>query len=255
MTDLLSIHKRLLQMAKSVCTVFENHAIPYFISYGTLLGAIRHHGFIPWDDDFDIYLFEDSYDLAISFLKEELPQQFFVEDKQTEPLYFHGWAHVKDLKSYTVCDLFPQDSLYHCHGLCIDLYKATKIPRERLELFQLNERKAYLTRKLTSGVISQEEYSQRTETLDSQIATLEKIEVCDPKDLIYGFMSLPGDYIDVDEVFPLRRYQFEDTQFLGPNDSHGLLTRCYGNYMELPPEENRHPHYSEVVIFEENDCQ
>ena len=246
MIDFSSVHDRLLEMAKSVCSILEDHSIPYFISYGTLLGAIRHRGFIPWDDDLDIYLFDDSYDKAIAVLKQELPKRFLVEDKESEPLYFHGWVHVKDLNSYAVCELFPQDNLYHCHGLCIDLYKATKIPRELLELFQLKERKAYLTRKLTSGFISQEDYSQKIAALDPQIASLEKNEVRNPTDLIYGFMSLPGDYIDIEDVFPLKRYQFEDTSFWGPNNPHNLLTRCYGNYMELPPEDKRHPHYSKV---------
>ena len=252
MIDFFSVHDRLLEMAKSVCSILESHSIPYFISYGTLLGAIRHRGFIPWDDDLDIYLFDDSYDKAIAAIKQELPKRFFVEDKETEPLYFHGWAHVKDLNSHTVCDLFPQDNLYHCHGLCIDLYKATKIPREQLELFQLKERKAYLTRKLSSGFISQEDYSQKIAALDPQIASLEKNEVRNPTDLIYGFMSLPGDSIDINDVFPLKRYQFEDTLFWGPNEPRGLLTRCYGNYMELPPEDKRHPHYSKVVFLDEN---
>ncbi len=255
MTDLSSIHERLLEMAKSVCAVLETHAVPYFISYGTLLGAIRHHGFIPWDDDFDVYLFDDTYEQAIATLKEELPQKFFVEDKETEPLYFHGWAHVKDVNSYTVCDLFPQDNLYHSHGLCLDLYKATKIPREKLELFQIIERKAYLTRKLANDFISLEDYSQKIEAIDSRIATLEKIKICNPTDFIYGFMSLPGDYIDIQDVFPLKRYQFEDALFWGPNNPHSLLTRCYGDYMELPPEENRHPHYSKVVFLDRNGSQ
>ena len=121
------IHDRLYHMAKAVIAVLEKHDIPYSLAYGTLLGAVRHQGFIPWDDDFDLWLFEDSYDEAMEYLRNELPDDMFLEDEKSEPIYFHGWAHVKDLNSVATHALYPQDDAYAHKGLHIDLYRCTRM--------------------------------------------------------------------------------------------------------------------------------
>ena len=54
--DIKRVQKRLLEMGTVIARILEKHDIPYMITFGTLLGAVRHHGFIPWDDDFDIFL-------------------------------------------------------------------------------------------------------------------------------------------------------------------------------------------------------
>lgn len=88
--------------------------------------GVRHKGFIPWDDDFDFYLFDESYDDALKVLKQNLPNNMFLEYFDTEPLYFHAWAHVKDLYTECDCQQFPQDGAYAHHGVSIDLYRTKK---------------------------------------------------------------------------------------------------------------------------------
>lgn len=249
MNDIKATQNRLLRMAKCVHSILEDNSIPYVITYGTLLGSVRHKGFIPWDDDFDIYLFDDTYNKAIDALSASLPTCYFVENEETEPLYFHGWSHVKDLNSTVVCQQFPQDNIYAHHGLSIDLYKATLIPRERLYLFQTQERLNYLTRKHIHGFITDSDFIQNRTFLETQINAAQQKDIQFPDDLIYGFMSLDGDYLEIDEVFPIKKYLFEGLSFNGPNHYHDFLTRCYGNYLELPPVEKRIPHYSHVTLF------
>ena len=247
--DLIRTQNRLLEMAGCIHNILTKHQIPYIITYGTLLGAVRHKGFIPWDDDFDIYLFDDSYAQAMIALKQELPNDLFLENEESEPLYFHGWAHVKDLNSKAVCEQFPQDNLYAHHGLSVDLYKATLIPREHLTLFQLQERLNYYTRKYNHGIINESDYLKQAVVLKRSIIEEQQKNVLSPDDLIYGFMSLDGDYLEVEEVFPLRTFTFEEAVFYGPNKYHDFLTRCYGAYLELPPIEKRVPHYSSVIFY------
>ena len=121
--DIKRVQKRLLEIGKNIATILESNNIPYIITFGTLLGAVRHGGFIPWDDDFDFFLFDDIYDKAIELLRKNLPNDMFLEDEKSELKYFHGWAHVKDMNSEVYCEQFPQDNLYNHHGLSVDLYK------------------------------------------------------------------------------------------------------------------------------------
>ena len=249
MIDIRATQDRLLEMARCIHYILEKHQIPYIITYGTLLGAVRHKGFIPWDDDFDIYLFDDSYNQALVALRAELPDNLFLEDQESEPLYFHGWAHVKDLNSEAFCQQFPQDNLYTHHGLSVDLYKATLIPRERLSLYQMQERLNYFTRKYNLGLMGDLDYTKQKALLESQIDKEKQKPVLAQDDKIYGFMSLDGDYLEINEVFPLKPYAFEGTSFCGPREFHDFLTRCYGNYLELPPIDKRTPHYSQVSFL------
>lgn len=243
---------RLLHMAKTIRNILENHNIPYFITYGTLLGAVRHEGFIPWDDDFDFYLFEDSYDKAMQVLEEYLPSDLFLENEKTEKLYFHGWSHVKDCNSVTECELFPQDSAYTHRGISIDLYKAYIKPASSAKQFLFDHHLAYLKRRYSKGLLDKEDFENRIETLKSDFnkEMQRHSSESDTNDYLYLFPSPYKEYMAVDEMFPLKKYKFEDTEFLGPKDAHIFLKRCYRNYMELPPVEKRHPHYSNVIFLD-----
>ena len=247
--EVRKVQEKLLYMAKRIKSILEYADIPYFITYGTLLGAVRHKGFIPWDDDFDIYLFDDSYDQAMKVLKERLPDDMFLETQESEPLYFHGWAHVKDMNSITTCDLFPQDNLYAHKGISIDLYRTKLIPENREKLYRAEQHLAYFKRRFAHGLFTDKEYQERAEKALKEIQD-EQLESVEPsKRQLYAFCIVYDDRLYPEELFPLKQYRFEDTEFLGPNKPEALLTRCYGDFMQLPPVEKRKPHYSAVEFI------
>ena len=107
-----------------------------------------------------------------------------------------------------------------------------------------------MNRKHQHGFFSDSDYSRLTSPLMKEIEKEEKKGILSPEDQIYGFMSLDGDYLEVDEVFPLKPYKFEGYSFWGPNRFHDFLTRCYGDFMALPPEDKRVPHYSSVTFID-----
>lgn len=234
-------------MAKKIAAILEKNDIPYEIAFGTLLGAIRHKGFIPWDDDFDFFLFDDSYENAMTVLQKELPADMFLENEKTEPKYFHDWAHVKDINTNCSCKHYPQDGEYAHHGLCVDLYRIKEIDAVQFGKFRYEHALAYIERRKFLGLITAAEYNTRKESYELRLKS--DILETDKKILAYPFDIGHQFY---DDVFPLKRYKFEDAEFFGPNNSASILKMRYGNYMELPPEKDRIPHYSSVEFLQDN---
>jgi lipopolysaccharide cholinephosphotransferase len=93
MTELQEV---ILEIFKVVADICERHQIPYFAIGGTCLGAVRHHGFIPWDDDLDIGLLREDYLRLLPLLRKELPEQCMVHDKECDKDYPYLYAKVRD---------------------------------------------------------------------------------------------------------------------------------------------------------------
>lgn len=235
-------------MGKNIASILESNDIPYIITFGTLLGAVRHGGFIPWDDDFDFFLFDDTYDKAIDLLRKNLPNDMFLEDEKSELKYFHGWAHVKDMNSEVYCEQFPQDNLYNHHGLSVDLYKCKRIHSSKLLDYRIVEMEKYLKRKLDKGIIDLSSYNSQRDILKEAIEKEEKNNPIEDS-FIYG-MAVKERFMFEKDIFPLKKYIFDDVEFWGPNDSNSILSQFYGDYMQLPKVENRIPHYSKVVFYD-----
>lgn len=242
--DIKRVQKRLLEMAVSIRNVLESHNIPYEIAFGTLLGSVRHGGFIPWDDDFDFFLFDESYEAVIGLLREELPKDMFLEDKESEPCYFHSWAHVKDLGSEAICELYPQDSCYTHHGINVDLYRIREIKEKDFAEFRYNEAVAYVNRRKELGFITESDYDFRI--LSYANRRLAELSESDRVVLAYPF-DVGKQYIE--DVFPLKKYEFESFEFYGPQNACSILEMRYGNWRELPREDQRKPHYKSVKFF------
>lgn len=245
MDDKIKIaQKRLLDMAVAVTNILEREKIIYWISDGNLLGAVRHKGWIPWDDDFDMNLVGDTYDEVINLLQHELPKNMFVEYFNSEPKYFHAWAHVKDVNSECRSIAFPQDSCYTHKGLSMDLYKVYRMQSKDIFDFKRKEYIHYLERRFSCKLIDESDYYNRIKKLENDETARLMIRIddnpkADPTAIVYTGAERSIFYED--KLFPLVRYPFEDTSFWGPKDADEYMKRFYGDYMELPPIEKRKP--------------
>lgn len=242
--DLKRVQSRLLAMARKIADILESSEIPYEIAFGTLLGAVRHRGFIPWDDDFDFFLFDDSYEKAMDVLAKELPSDMFLENEKSEANYFHAWAHIKDVNSVCEYELYPQDACYSHHGICVDLYRIKKIRECDFAEFRYEQAIAYIDRRKALGLIDDEDYEKRKE---ASLLRKEKDFRNSEKEIFAYPFDIGVQYIE--DVFPLKKYTFENTEFFGPQNAGHILQMRYGNYMKLPEEKDRHPHYGKVEFL------
>ena len=248
-TDVREIQERLLFVAKQIARILEAHEMPYAIAYGTLLGAVRHKGFIPWDDDFDFFLPDERYEEEIAVLRKELPDTIFVEDASSEPKYFHGWAHAKDLRSECDFTLYPQDGAYAHHGISVDLYRAYRMKVSEIPEFFLKEGQAYLERRKKAGLLTEEAFEKRW---NHGIAKYEQrktsSEYCSEEEVFSMVDTYHRCYSFAKDVLPLKKYLFEDTEFYGPSNADAILTSIYGDYMVLPSEGDRVTHLQSVYF-------
>lgn len=243
--DIKRVQKRLLEMAVAISEILERNNIPYQIAFGTLLGAVRHGGFIPWDDDFDFFLFDNTYDAAIELLRKELPKDMFLEDEKSEPKYFHSWAHVKDINSECICEKFPHDSNYTHRGISVDLYRLNKINPKYFSNFRYDNAINYIAKRKSLGLISNEDFLTRKKMYDER----KKSDIVDTTDdCIFAYPFDIGHQF-VSDVLPLKKYKFENYEFYGPANPKNILSMRYGDYMELPPMEYRIPHFSSVIFY------
>ena len=118
-----------LDVLKEVDRICQKHHIKYYISWGSLLGAIRHKGFIPWDDDIDISLFWDDYVKFMEVCQEELGERFFLQNTETDSGYFRPWAKVR-INDTTSMDK-ELDFVKMHWGICIDVFPIISIPTKK----------------------------------------------------------------------------------------------------------------------------
>ena len=112
---------KMLEMVKELDRICKKHNIPYFLYGGTLLGAIRHNGFIPWDDDLDVGLRHKDYVKLMKVLPQELPEHIALQTNKTDKNYFYFFAKLRDKHS-----LLDEGNIYEQYfkerGIFIDIF-------------------------------------------------------------------------------------------------------------------------------------
>lgn len=246
-----------LELMREVDRICRKNGIMYSLDGGTLLGAVRHKGFIPWDDDADIMMTRAEYSRFYSACKKDLDKEnYFLQEFRTDPEY--RWGYSKLRKNGTV---FLRENQEHikCHtGVCIDIFIFDKVPDNyicrRLHWFA-----CFLVRKglySVAGVKSEKKLMIRSvyrflslfprnfwvrclaclvnSERGKNRELLSHLTFPNRKEIRYG---LAADYFDayVD-------IEFEGYQFLAIKEYGSYLTELFDDYMKLPPVEKRKVH-------------
>lgn len=219
---------RLVQMAnvallKLLTDTMTANGLNYWLESGTLIGAVRHRGFIPWDDDIDISMTRDDYIKLEKILRKELPESEGFKVIRSNCIRFQYVG--------TPCqvDIFPYD-----------IYE---VPRENLEVVEkeiwnvwrsLYDRiKIDWSRLKTDGCVLS---GMSFDEIDTQSAMLVKAHSGDCRLILAGF-EMHGDtdfFTPYEAVFPLSEIKFEGLMFKAPHDCDKLLSQQFGDYMQFP---------------------
>ena len=127
MNGIKSLQNVCLEILKEVDRVCRKYSILYWLEGGTMLGAVRHRGFIPWDDDLDIAMFREDYDRFCEIAPQELKSGYFLQTRKTDPEYPLFFAKVR--KNNTFIDEAKLDCFNIHKGIFIDIFPVDKMPK------------------------------------------------------------------------------------------------------------------------------
>ena len=275
-----NLQKAELDILKQVLVLCQKHNIEYYILGGTLLGAVRHKGFIPWDDDIDIGMKRDEYERFIEIAKKELPSNlildYYKEHKGEKDYSSYYMVRIENTKVKMKCTMAKQERIINSW---IDVFPIDGLPNNKIKKFfhklkllylrmtirysqysklvtQNEKKKDFFVRILIKlgRIIDFEKIFNKDKELEKLDKTLKKYN---PKDCdeIINFAGACKSYRFI-EIFPkkiydeLAEYDFEDIKLVGPKDYNAVLSHQYGDYMTLPKEEDRNKHNTEVIYEE-----
>jgi len=248
--DIRRSQRYLLESAISIKKILELSKIEYSLAFGTLLGAEKFKGFVPWDDDFDFLLLDDTYEQAINALKRDLPAHLIVHDEGSDPNYFHAWARVKDLRTKIgIGDKYHEHNKllkYNCLG--IDLYKFTRIKANKFLEYKRTEAIKFFQKKLRLGILSPDEARLEIQSIEKSYLDKNKLNLKD--NWSWAFMLKLDCPIPEEDFLPLKKYEFEGNHFLGPKNPNSFLKSAYGSIVGLPDYQERKPRMKWVNFFE-----
>lgn len=253
-----------LPMIKELDRVCRKHDIHYIIAFGTMLGAFRHKGYIPWDDDADIAMLREDYEKFRSVAHELDPSICFFQDHYNDPEYL--WEYAKLRRTNTVFIRAGQEHMRGKTGVFIDIFPMDDVP-DSMQGRILQDIDCYCLRKILwaraarvnskgfwkvwfsiLSLIPVNYVYKRVEQYASRSSNHSKKNV---RILLFPAVGRIG---RKDNPFPKQfgipkkwflsraEYDFEGEKFFGPRDYNGYLTYTYGDYMKLPPEDKREPH-------------
>lgn len=252
-----------LSILQSIDKVCRKHKINYFLAYGTLLGAVRHKGFIPWDDDIDIWILWEDLEKLILAIKEETDYEiinFLMKDEY--PILF-----TKISDSRTLVERVSKDDGDFRRGIAVDVfpmfpYKNSVFDRMRqkmlfslVKIFSIYRRqKAVQNLSLRGQVIRVGCRFLSAIKLDG-LMWYKKLLNFLSKDAGTGLVFCPfSPYRNID-IHSINCFsnqcilEFEKNEFYAPSNYEDVLNKLYGNFMELPPVEKRIPNHSTIAYF------
>lgn len=263
--EIKKLQRHELEMCKSFVSVCQTLNLTYYLMGGTMLGAVRHSGYIPWDDDLDVGMPRKDYEVFLERGQRLLPENYFIQTHLSDPEYPYNFAKLRDTETAFI-ETAVKD--FHInHGVFIDIFPLDIYPDNKIIQIILETQK-----KLTEVRIRDELYFEDTPeySIKSKIAVrLSKLIYPDYRSAVLARerfiksckrgkkLANHGGAWKQREIVPASWYgsgklvDFEGIQLRIPTSSDHWLHQVYGDYMKMPPKEKRVAHhYTEVVDLE-----
>lgn len=255
--DLAKMHRQVLDILKEIDRICKKHGITYFLSAGSALGAARHKGFIPWDDDADVGMLRNDFEHFRQVVEQEMDASFYYEKMKKGSDFYRAFDKIGKRQSSFV--LYHLKNLKVHHGIHVDIFPFDNVPAdEKQREIQRDTVQIYrkrLLQKLVPHVVNSRNplrrliinheyylmkfypYKQLYRRINDALKKHEKTETGYVADLLTHYKKIM--YFKKNDIIPVRYVDFEDYQFPVPNNLNEYLRVMYGDYMMPPPEDKR----------------
>jgi lipopolysaccharide cholinephosphotransferase len=247
------VQGKILEIMKYIDSVCRKHHIVYFIMGGTALGAVRHGGFIPWDDDLDIFMTPAEYSKFKTAMKEENNKKFVIQEWRSTDKYLE-YAKVRMNGTTFIEEHFKNRKDMH-QGIYVDIMMLHKVPADKPTI---QKEVYYASKFVTLYGLTQRNWKPKTKVQAAVVALL-KILPCKVianwcYKQIYKYENLTDNFNWCYWITPAKFHAgifnkaffenpidipFEDTTLLGSSHIKEYLTYRYGDYMKLPSAEQQ----------------
>ena len=266
--QIIRLREKELELLRLFISVCEQLNLNYFAVEGTLLGAVRHKGFIPWDDDIDVGMKRSDYELFLQKAPAMLPDGFFLQTEDSDPAYAQCFAKLRNVN--TVFLETTSKNLPIQHGIYIDIFPFDYYPDGRISallfdfeklLIRYRVREIYyipsdsklsaanLIRKAIS-FISKCRFRSVKSALDYQEILIRRWSGT-KRVINNGSPWKNKERFDATWLNDLTEVEFEGLRIKAPKRYDEYLRHVYGDYMTMPPMEKRVPHhYISAIDFE-----
>lgn len=264
--DVRKVQEKILETMKYIDRLCRENGIVYYIMGGTALGAVRHGGFIPWDDDLDIFMTPDQYEAFKTVFEKDQSAQFVLQEWRTTPDYLE-YAKIRMNGTTFIERNFAHRTDLH-HGIYVDIMILHKVPKQALI-----QKLVYLESKfVTLYGLSQRNWKPKTRVQAMILKSLKLLpckwmaKICyhhiykydgRSSDFMYCYWITPAKFrnglFDASFFSDPVDVPFEDTILFGSEKIKAYLEYRYGDYMKLPSEEAQKAAVHAMVFDTERD--
>lgn len=257
LTD-VEIKSRLIEILDYIKLICEQEKISYSLAYGTLLGAVRHGGFIPWDDDVDVCMLRADYDKFVHLLKRQNNGRFRIMDSSNNDTYYYCFAKLVDFE--TEAYSFNDDICrIRDDGVNIDIFPIDNCPSEPKEFEEFHSKLRRVNRLRALSIRKKMPKGKNALSTLALCVIMFYTKLFGHKHWVKKYDKLMRTYnsINLDmgtsfpttrsikELIPLSQFknmksiEFEGKMYSCFSDVYSYLENRYGDYMKLPPENER----------------
>ncbi|CAM4280143.1 LicD family protein [Vibrio agarivorans] len=249
--DINEVHSKLTEMLKELLDFFDKENIRYVAIGGTALGAYRHSGYIPWDDDVDLAIPRDDYERMIK-LAPKFPKSLFLQNYLTDSGFHLFFSKVRLNNTTFVEERFEHSEMHQ--GLFIDILPMDKNTTKADDKAVFDITNAFSRRvKPYPGLLGSLRKTIYTLVYPHPLKTYQKVNECmakynDQKPVSWSTMGHEDSFLEED-IFPAKELDFDGLKLKVPKNIIGYLSSKYGpNYMTPPPVEKRTPPHKIIEV-------